>query len=332
MSEVLSQSEIDALLLAVSSGSVDTAENEAEKNDWVAYDLTSQEKIYHGRLAGLEGIHERFARLFRVSLSNFFKKNVTVSATNTDYLKFGDYLSNLLRPTSLNVLSIPSLQGHMVMMMTSKLVYALLDGYYGGVERPFAKLGGRDEFTSIENNIIRKICELGIKDLEEAWRLNYPIQVQYSRMESNPAFVGSIHTTDVVAVVTFEVEFEHLSGPFTLVIQLRALDPIQSHLSVHVTNEHSRDNSTWAEHWMNEIMQLPLEIRAELGNADLNVANLKNWKAGEVITLTQDAASPLAVFIEDVPKMKGMMGLFRGNTAVRVTEMESVIQKGKKNG
>jgi flagellar motor switch protein FliM len=330
MSEVLSQSEIDALLLAVSSGSVDT-DNEPEKNDWIAYDLTSQEKIYHGRLAGLEGIHERFARLFRVTLSNFFKKNVTVTSTHTDYLKFGDYLSNLLRPTSLNVMSIPSLQGHMVLMMTSKLTYALLDAYYGGVERPFAKLGGRDEFTSIENNIIRKICQLGVLDLEEAWRLNYPIKVEYTRMESNPAFVGSIHTSDVVAVVSFEVEFENLSGPFSLIIQLRALDPIQSQLSVHVTNELSRDVNTWAEHWMNEIMQLSLECRAELGTNEISLATVRKWKPGEVVSLTEDATAPLQVFVEEIPKMKGMMGLYRGNTAVRITELETP-QKGKKNG
>lgn len=331
MSEVLSQSEIDALLLAVSSGSVDT-DQEPEKSDWIAYDLTSQEKIYHGRLAGLEGIHERFARLFRVTLSNFFKKNVTVTATHTDYLKFGDYLSNLLRPTSLNVMSIPSLQGHMVLMMTSKLVYALLDGYYGGVERPFAKLGGRDEFTSIENNIIRKICTLGVKDLEEAWRLNYPIKVEYSRMESNPAFVGSIHTSDVVAVITFEVEFEHLSGPFALVIQLRALDPIQSQLSVHVTNELSRDVNTWAEHWLHEIMQLGLDCRAELGTNEISLSTVRKWKPGDVLSLTQDATGPLSVFIEEIPKIKGMMGLYRGNTAIRVTELELPPQKGNKHG
>src|SRR5688572_11883552 len=112
MAEVLSQSEIDALLSAVSEGSVATEEKVNTPIDWIAYDLTSQEKIVRGKLAALQGIHERFSRLFRVTMSQTLKKNVTINATNTDFLRFGDYLTNILLPTSLNVLNLPQLKGH----------------------------------------------------------------------------------------------------------------------------------------------------------------------------------------------------------------------------
>ena len=224
MAEVLSQTEIDALLAAVSTGNVATDDTPTKSTiDWIAYDLTSQEKIVRGRLAALEGIHERFARLFRVTLSSTLKKNATVTPTHTDFLKFGDYLSNILLPTSLNMISIPNLKGSMLFVVSSKLTYALVDAYYGGSERPFSKIGGREEFTKIENNMIRKMCLLAVRDLKEAWRLNYPIELEYMRAESNPHFVGTIHSSEFVAVVTFEVEFEALSGPLILIIQLRAL-------------------------------------------------------------------------------------------------------------
>ena len=83
MAEVLSQSEIDALLAAVSEGSVETEEKVNTPIDWIAYDLTSQEKIVRGKLAALQGIHERFSRLFRITMSQTLKKNVTINATNT---------------------------------------------------------------------------------------------------------------------------------------------------------------------------------------------------------------------------------------------------------
>lgn len=331
MSEVLSQSEIDALLFAVSSGSVETAPAEAtseeKKNDWIAYDLTSQEKIYHGKLVGLNGIHDRFARLLRVTLSNYFKKNVTISVTNTDYLKFGDYLANIVLPSSLNLLVMPKLQGHMLMMVTSKLLYALVDAYYGGIERPFAKLGTREEFTSIENNMIRKICAMAVADLKEAWRLNYSLDIEYSRMESNPAFIGSIHASDLVAVVNFDVEFENLSGPFILAIQLRALDPIQHHLSVNVTTEFDREVGQWRQHWLREIAQTELDVRVELGKAEKSLKEVQGWKPGDVLALNQDSASPVHVMIEDIPKLEGMMGVYRGNVAVRIVDGEGSGEK-----
>lgn len=330
MSEVLSQSEIDALLFAVSSGSVDTAPAPAQgapsKDDWIAYDLTSQEKIYHGKLVGLGGIHDRFARLLRVTLSNYFKKNVTISVTNTDYLKFGDYLSNIVLPTSLNLLSLPKLQGHMLFMVTSKLLYALVDAYYGGIERPFSKLGTREEFTSIENNMIRKICTLATNDLREAWRLNYGLEIDYTRMESNPAFIGSIHTSDLVAVVTFDVEFDNLSGPFILVIQLRALDPIEHHLSVNVTTEFDRETEQWRDHWLREIALTGLDIRAELGQAEVSLKQVQSWKVGDTLALNQDSSSPVQILIEQVPRLKGLMGVYRGNVAVRLVDNDTEKQ------
>ncbi len=356
MSEVLSQSEIDALLFAVSSGTVETAPAAApaapaaptadasanssapagpavttveKKDDWIAYDITSQEKIYHGKMVGLEGIHERFARMMRVTLSNYFKKNVSITLANTGFLKFGEYLSSVVLPTSLNLLHLPKQQGHMLFMVPSKLLYALVDTYYGGVERPFSKLGTREEFTSIENNMIRKICTMAVADLKEAWRLNFPLEIEYTRMESNPSFIGSIHTSDLVAVVTFDVELENLSGPFILLIQLRALDSIAHHLTVNVTGEFDREVRQWRDHWLREIAQTELDVRVELGQAERTLHEIQAWKAGDVLPLNQDSASPVRILIEQVEKMQGLMGAYRGSVAVRLVDKDDSKEKGE---
>lgn len=320
MAEVLSQSEIDALLAAVSSGNVQTQDQDNKSIDWIAYDLTSQEKFVRGKLAALQGIHERFARLLRISLGTMLKRGVTVNPTNTDFLRFGDYLTNILLPTSLNIVAMPQLKGHMIFVFSSKLTYAMVDAYYGGSERPFSKIGGRDQFTSIENTMIRKVCDLAVKDLHESWRLNYPMELQFVRSESNPQFVGSIHSSELVAVVTFEVEFENLSGPFILIIQLKALDPIQNLLAVNVTGEVSADENEWKDHWAQELMNLELDVRVELGSAYKSLKELSSLKPSDVIALTQDAASPLGLYIEGVRKLEGLMGTFRGANALRLTD------------
>ncbi len=320
MAEVLSQSEIDALLAAVSNGNVETDEQQKNPIDWIAYDLTSQEKIVRGKLAALQGIHERFSRLFRMTLSTLLRKTVTVNATNTDFLRFGDYLTNILLPTSLNILHLPQLKGHMLFVVSSKLTYAMVDAYYGGSERPFSKIGGRDQFTTIENNMIRKVCELAMRDLREAWRLNFPLEINYQRSESNPHFVGSIHGSELVAVVTFEVEFENLSGPFILIIQLKALDAIQHLLAVNITGEMNADADQWHKHWEHELKEVELGVKVELGATTKTVEDVGNWKVGDVLTLTQDAASPLTLLVEGVSKLQGLMGVYRGNNALRVLE------------
>ncbi len=322
MSEVLSQSEIDALLAAVSTGDLKTEEEGKIETqiDWIAYDLTSQEKIVRSRFVALEGIHDRFSSLFRVTLSSMLKRPVTVNCINTDFLRFGDYLTNILLPTSLNVMVMPNLKGHAIMVVSSKLTYALVDAYYGGSERPFSKIGGREEFTSVENKLINKVVEGAIVDLKSAWKLNYPVEFAFQRSESNPQFVGSIHASELVAVVSFEVEFENLSGPFVLIIQLSALESVQSYLSVNLISDISSDAAQWREHWHREIMTTELDVRAELGTAARSLREIHALKAGDKMLLLQDAASPVQIYLEGLPKMTGLMGTYRGNSAVRVSD------------
>ncbi len=324
MAEVLSQTEIDALLAAVSAGSIETEEAmaaaaEVGKKDWIAYDLTTHEKIVRSRLVALQGIHERFSRIFRATLSNTLKKSVVVNCTNTDFIRFSDYLSNILLPTSLNIIEMSNLKGFMVLVMSSKLTYALIDAYYGGSERPFSKIGGREEFTTIESNMIQKVCELAIKDMQEAWKLNFPLELKYSRSESNPHFVGRIHGSEPVAIVTFEIEFENLSGSFVVILQVRPMDAIQQNLSVNVTGEISGESDSWREHWLTELNSLPLDLRVELGNTMKNLTDVKSLKVGDIIPLTQDAASPLHASLEGIAKIEGLMGVCRGNRAIRLT-------------
>ncbi len=322
MSEVLSQTEIDALLAAVSTGDLRTDEDKPVESqvDWIAYDLTSQEKIIRSRFVALEGIHDRFSSLFRVTLSSMLKRPVTVNCINTDFLRFGDYLTNILLPTSLNVMVMPNLKGHAIMVVSSKLTYALVDAYYGGSERPFSKIGGREEFTSVENKLINKLVEGAIVDLKASWKLNYPVDFAFVRSESNPQFVGSIHSSELVAVVSFEVEFENLSGPFVLIIQLSALESVQSYLSVNLISDISSDAAQWREHWVHELMRTKLDVRAVLGTTQKSLRQIHDLKQGEKLILNQDAAGPIQVLVEGLPKLTGLMGTYRGNSAVRVSD------------
>lgn len=331
MPEVLSQAEIDSLLSAVSSGEVESDKNanagsDPEKSssenapNWIAYDLTSHEKIIRGRLVALEGIHERFSRLLRASISNYLKRQVSVNLNRVDFMKFSEYLSTMILPTSVNIVNMTQLKGSLLFIVSSKLTYALVDAYYGGTERPFSKVGNRDEFTSIENNMISKITKMAVKDLQESWRLNYPLELNFTRTETNPHFIGTIHPSEFVAVMSIDVEFESLSGTCYVVLQLEPLEKIQEYLAFNVTGDFSLENSEWKEHWEKEILKTELDLRVELGSAFRNLVEIKRFKEGSEITLSQDSLEPLQLYVQGLPLLKGMMGNVRGNVAIKITE------------
>lgn len=340
MPEVLSQAEIDSLLSAVSSGEVESDKKREVSDDsqpsptesgpnWIAYDLTSHEKIIRGRLVALEGIHERFSRLFRASLSNHLKRQVSVNLNRVDFMKFSDYLSTMILPTSVNIINMTQLKGSLLFIVSSKLTYALVDAYYGGTERPFSKVGNRDEFTSIENNMISKVTKMAVRDLQESWRLNYPLDLKFSRSETNPHFIGTIHPSEFVAVMSIDVEFESLSGTCYVVLQLEPLEKIQEYLAFNVTGDFSLENSEWKEHWLKEILKTELDVKVELGFTHRNLGDIKKFHEGTELVLSHDSLEPLQLYVQGLPLLKGMMGNVRGNVAVKITEtIETALNGG----
>lgn len=339
MAEVLSQNEIDALLTAVSDGTVKavsppTAEQTAFHNSkqYQSYDLTSQERLTHNKLVALSGIHERFANYFRMSTTQVLKKKVLVKILSTETVKYGDYLALLDRPVCLSVFENESLKANMIIVCRKEFGYSLVDAYYGGAERSFNQERAKESFTLIEAEIIRKFTERASKDLERAWDLIYSLPLKFQNFEGNPDFVGAIQPSEMVSIVNVEVEIDNLKGQFDLLVQLHPLDAIQHLLSVNITGQIPGEESVWKEHWLKELMEMELEVRAILGQTERTLKQIRQFKVGDVVVLGQDAVSPIGLTVQEVAKFKGMIGAFRGNNAVRLTKDLSQEKEESKDG
>lgn len=328
MNQVLSQNEVDALLAAVSDGDVGTPEAAKESTGSVkasddkkvvSYDLTSQDRIIRGRLPQLEVIYEKFMRAFRVSLSSSLRKIASISLTSTEFLKFGEFINTLPMPTCMSVLRFNNLRGSALMVIESKLAYALVDSFFGGADRPYTKIDGKD-FTPIELSIVRKVVELAIHDLENAWASVEKIGCSFVRTEVNPQFVGIVPPTDVVIASTFDVELENATGTISMVIPYATIEPIKQKLSTGFQVESDQtDKKLWTAIIKEQLMDTELEVRVNLGETSILLEDLMGLKVGDVIPLTQDATGELDINIENVKKFKGYYGNHHGTTAVQVT-------------
>ena len=322
MSQVLSQSEVDALLSAVSDNRVDADDDGADdgvKGGVVQYDLANQDRIIRGRMPTLDIIHDRFIRLFRVTLSNSLRKMANLSVNSTGPLKFSEFMNSLPLPSCLNILRLDPLRGAAVMVIESKLLYALVDSFFGGNDVPYTKIEGKD-FTQIEIKIARRVVMSAIDDLEKAWEPVYPLKIGYSRTEINPQFVAVVPPSDVVIATTFDVELEKVSGTIKIVIPYSTLEPIKSKLSVGFQSEQLEVDFIWINRVKEQIMQTTANLVVKLGEADIQMRDLLNLEVGDIIQLNSDATMPLSVNVEGVPKFKGIPGLLKGNRAIRVTE------------
>lgn len=331
MSQVLSQSEVDALLAAVADGEFGGADGSAgggkggaratgaEDKVVVSYDLTSQDRIIRGRLPQLDVIYEKFMRAFRVSLSSALRKIATLNHSSTDFLKFGEFINTLPMPTCMSVLRFNALRGSALFVIESKLAYALVDSFFGGADRPFTKIEGKD-FTPIELAIVKKVVDLAITDLESAWASVEPIDCSFVRTEINPQFVGIVPPTDVVIASTFDVELENANGTITLVIPYATIEPIKQKLSTGFQVESDQtDKKLWTAIIRDQLLETQVDIKVYLGETEITLRDLMGLKNGDVIPLDQDATGEFDVQVEGVKKFRSFYGIHHGTVAVQVT-------------
>ncbi|MGE3684023.1 MAG: flagellar motor switch protein FliM [Bdellovibrionales bacterium] len=324
MSQVLSQSEVDALLAAVSegeigSGDATTTGPDGDERVVVVYDLTSQDRIIRGRLPQLDVIYEKFMRSFRVSLSSALRKIATLTHASTDFLKFGEFINTLPMPTCMSVLRFNALRGSALFVIESKLAYALVDNFFGGADRPYTKIEGKD-FTPIELSIVRKVVDLAIDDLESAWASVEKIDASFVRTEINPQFVGIVPPTDIVIASTFDVELENANGTITLVIPYATIEPIKQKLATGFQVESDQtDKKMWTAIIRSQLLETSVNMNVNLGESEITLNDLMGLKVGDVIPLDQDTTGEFDVLIEGVPKFKAYYGIHHGSVAVQVT-------------
>ncbi len=317
MDDLLSQDEIDALLHGVSGGEVEAENDEAPQEGIASFDFASQDRIVRGRMPTLEMINERFARYFRISLFNKLRRNAEITANGVQMMKFAEYIHSLFVPTSLNMVRMPPLRGTGLFVFDPKLVYIIVDNYFGGEGRFHTKIEGR-EFTPTELKIVHNILELAFEDLKEAWAPVMNVNFVFNSSEVNPHFANIVSPSEVVVVNTFQVELDGGGGEFHVTLPYLMLEPIRDLLDAGVLSDHVEMDERWTVALREEIMEAPLELSADLCEVVLSLRELQSLEPGDVIPV--ELPEQVTLRAAEVPVYRCRFGVSNGKKALKILE------------
>jgi flagellar motor switch protein FliM len=317
-SDLLSQEEIDALLHGVDSGDVETGGDEEGGGGGVrSYDFASQDRIVRGRLPTLEMINERFARHFRTSLFNMLRRSADISVAGVQMLKFSEFVHSLFVPTSLNLVKVNPLRGKALCVLDPKLVFSVVDTFFGGSGRFHTKIEGR-EFTPTEVRVVRLLLDLAFKDLHEAWKPVLPVHFEYVSSEVNPQFANIVSPSEVVVVASFHVDLENGGGDMYIALPYSMVEPIRELLDAGVQSDRGEKDERWEQSLREEIESANVELSSVLGHLELTLRDIARLKRGDVIPL--ELPELVQVRAEEMPVFHGRLGVSDGNYAVKVTD------------
>jgi len=323
VSDLLSQDEIDALLHGVDDvEEEEVVENAVEREDGtVDYDFSSQDRIVRGRMPTLEMVNERFARHMRISLFNMMRRTAEVSINGIQMIKFGEYIHTLFVPTSLNMVRFRPLKGTALITMEARLVFILVDNFFGGDGRYHAKIEGR-EFTPTERRIIQMLLKLIFEDYKEAWSPVMDASFEYLDSEVNPAMANIVSPTEVVVISSFHIELDGGGGDFHVALPYSMLEPIRELLDAGVKSDKEDTDMRWSKALRDEIMDVPVQLNTKFLEIDLPLKQIMDLQAGDIIPI--DMPEHITILVEDLPTFRAKLGRSRDNIALKI---ESKIKR-----
>ena len=288
MGEVLSQSEIDNLLAALSAGELDVDQmQEANERPVKDYDFKRPAKFSKEHLRTLEIIFDHYGRLISTNLPAYLRKSVQINVTNSETVTFSEFSNSLSNPVILGIVDFQPLNGNILIEIASNLGYAMIDRMLGGPGLPLDKV--RD-FSEIEMAILEKIMVVCMQLMREPWKNVIEINPVMDRIETNAQFAQVIAPSDMIAIITMEMKIGDVQGRMNICLPFFTLEDIMDKLNTkYWFASMQKDNAEkYEEHIETLIRRIDMPIRAVLGKNQVSVNDFINLQVGDIIRLNTD--------------------------------------------
>jgi flagellar motor switch protein FliM len=318
--DVLSQSEIDSLLSALTSGAVDldTMTQETGEYKIKVYDFKRPDKFSKDQLRAIQMIHEAFARQLSTVMSTLIRSIVAAEVASVDQMAYEEFLNSLVQPTVIGTLEMYPFNGNALIEVNPNLVFAMIDRLLGG-KGDFA--GKARELTDIEKTVIERVLMRMLELLEDSWSTVVDVRFRFESMESNPFFVQVCPPRDMILLVIMKLQVGEVEGMISLCIPYFLMEPIIDKLSSQqwfVSTSRKNSEST-REHLLKSLERVKIPMSLELGHTVLSLADVYGLEPGDVVRLDETVGSDIEVRVGNYVRFKAKPGTMEGRLAAEVT-------------
>lgn len=332
MTDILDQSEVDALLAAVETGQVPqepapTVFGRGGKSqiDVQVYNFKRPERVSKDQMRAMEGLHEGFARNFGAALSGYLRTIIEVSVAHIEQLTYSEFIHSLPNPTCFNLLKAEQLDGQLCLEISPLIIYPIIDRLLGGSNADL--FIPQRPLTQIEQRLVQRITDRATHHLSEAWSNLTAVQFKVEDFESNPQLVQIVPPNETVVVVGFELKMGNRAGTMSLCIPYNAIEPIMPLFSAQnwVTYQRKGGADDHTRKLTRNVGGAAVELRVFLARTSIRVDDLLSLQPGDIITTDKACAQDAFIQVEGKTKFLCQIGQFRGNRAVKVTKVTQAV-------
>jgi len=340
LSDVLEQSEVDALLAAVDTGAMgQQAHADATSQvfsqtgkanvDVQVYDFKRPERVSKDQMRALEALHEGFGRNLGAALSGYLRTIIEVSVAHIEQLTYSEFIHSLPNPTCFNLLKAEQLEGQLCLEISPLIIYPIIDRLLGGSNADL--FIPQRPLTQIEQRLVQRITDRATQHLSEAWSNLTPVKFTVEEFESNPQLVQIVPPNETVVVVGFELKMGNRAGTMSLCIPYNVIEPIMGVLAAQNWFSYQRKggHEDHARKLTRNVNNAPVEMRCFLARTTMTLDELMSLQPGDVITTEKPTTGEVFIEVEGKHKFLASVGQLRGKRAMRITTVTSERTEAK---
>jgi len=206
------------------------------------------------------------------------------------------------------------LRGTALFILDAKLVFKLVDNFFGGDGR-HAKIEGR-EFTPTELRVVQLVLKQVFVDLKEAWANVMKVDFEYVSSEVNPSLANIVTPSEVVVVSSFHIEMDGGGGDLHITMPYSMVEPIKEQLDAGLQSDVSEIDDRWVTALRSEVLNCEVDLNCRIAEREIALRDLVNLQPGDVIPFDMPDSHILTA--NDVPMFQAKLGRVGGNLALKV--------------
>lgn len=328
MAEVLSQSQIDALLSSMQAG----GEPQEQKSDtpeakYRKYDFYSPKKFTKDRLKILQGVYDGYCRSITARLNGILRLSCELSVDSIEEQRYYEFVNAISDNDVLTLIRV-ELAGDesettpIIMHATNEMMLFIMDRMLGSISEQAPRVSYAYNYTNIELNLYRSIMTRLIDVMHEGWQSYLETKFSLLRIEQNPTLMQVIGTDETVVIVGLNVQMGEVNGRFSICLPGTLLTSIFTIISRNNMNDAMLPrNEKNSEDIMDSVRHSDMEIIAELGRIHLSLQDIYYLHEGDVINLAKPKTSGVTVYVEGEPWFIGKLGTHKNKMAVRIDDI-----------
>lgn len=346
MADVLSQSQIDALLKSMQDGPPKEEKTEPKaaevlvqkkneetplrENHYSKYDFYSPRKFTKEKIRLLKSVFDNYARILTSQVNGIFRTMTDITVLELRETRYYEYVNAFHENDCMTIVE-TYVEGKgksnvpLMMYISPGLTLTLVSHMLGGTDS-IMKTEGDYRYTDVEMALYKRIMEYIVHALGDGFSNYINAEFKIAKVESNPSMVQEVGLDETVVIVVLNVDISGLAMerirmclPGTLLEHMFKIIDNRKHLARGFAYENNQDVI------MQHLRSSEFPMTGQLGIVKLDMEDLYHLKVGDVIDLNKTKNSAVKLYVGRQPWFTGKMGIFKKNIAVRIEDR--IMQK-----